>query len=180
MPPQDATCGRCQHTVDDTDRWYHHGILIAQCRCGSYVELPTSDQIVDWIIYEAGEGAAGLPGYRGDTTQLGRGYATRDEAEDRARMIETRAASKYGSSAGVDLRVAPRRRIAMAPARWKQYRAIIGDLTPNRATVVRVLPDGTREDVPHRPDQRMAAHDHPLALGDRVWITGPDAVAIVS
>ena len=61
---------------------------------------------------------------------------------------------------------------------WKPYRAIASDLTPSRATIVRVLDVGAK-DAGHRPDQRMVAADAPLAVGDRVWITGPEAVAIV-
>ncbi|MCC7024594.1 MAG: hypothetical protein IT338_17335 [Thermomicrobiales bacterium] len=61
---------------------------------------------------------------------------------------------------------------------WKPHRAIIADLTPNRATVVRVLPRGAK-DAEHRPDQRMVASDEPMFVGDRVWITGPQAVDIV-
>lgn len=68
---------------------------------------------------------------------------------------------------------------APSPSAWRPYRAIVDDVTPNRATVIRVLPDHTREASHRRSDQRMVASNRPMTVGERVWVTGPDAVSII-
>lgn len=166
-------CSACSREISRSAMSYHHGILVATCpHCLRQGDVRTDGEPVDWVIYEHAPAMA-LLAYRGDEARLGRGYATREQAEDRARTVRVHAAA---AGRGADPRVAPRYRMATAahepaPTGWRPYRAVVGDVTPHYATVIRVLPIRCRDDVRHRPDQRMVASDRSMAVGDRVRLT---------